>query len=46
MPRASARVHSRPDVEVLAAVAGCGVYEAGAGVVGDVIAGSSGTVNS
>ena len=29
----------RPDVEVLAAVAGRGVHEAGAGVVGDVIAG-------
>ena len=28
----------RPDVEVLAAVAGRGVHEAGAGVVGDVIA--------
>ncbi len=27
-----------PDIEVLAAVAGCGVDEAGAGVVGDVIA--------
>ena len=29
----------RPDVEVLAAVAGRGVHEAGAGVVGDVVAG-------
>ncbi len=28
-----------PDVEVLAAVAGRGVHEAGAGVVGDVVAG-------
>src|SRR6202011_5634456 len=29
----------RPDFEVFAAVAGRGVHEAGAGVVGDVIAG-------
>ena len=31
-----------PDVEVLAAVAGRGVHEAGAGVVGDVLAGEQG----
>ena len=36
----------RPDIEVLAAVAGRGMHEAGAGVVGDVVAGSSGTRNS
>ena len=40
MPRAaSLRGVARPDVEVLAAVAGRGVDEAGAGVVGDMVAG-------
>jgi hypothetical protein len=39
MPRASSFARIRhPDVEILAAVAGRGVDEAGAGVVGDVIA--------
>ena len=31
-----------PRVEVLPAVAGCGVHEAGAGVVGDMLAGDQG----
>ena len=31
----------RPDLEILAAMAGRGVHEAGAGVVGDVIAGAA-----
>ena len=40
MPRAASFARVRgPDLEVLAAVAGRGVHEAGAGVVGDVIAG-------
>ena len=33
------RAIGRPDLEVLAAVTGRGVHEAGAGVVGDVVAG-------
>ena len=36
----------RPDIEILAAVAGRGVDEAGAGIVGDVIAGQKRNVKS
>jgi hypothetical protein len=36
------RIH--PGVKVLAAVAGCGVHEARAGIVGDVVAGDEGDV--
>ena len=40
MPRAASFARVRgPDVEVLAAVSGRGVHEAGAGIVGDVVAG-------
>ena len=40
MPRASSSLRCiHPRVEVLAAMAGRGVHEAGAGVVGDMVAG-------
>jgi hypothetical protein len=37
--RAKLRSIAGPDVEVLAAMAGRGVHEAGAGIVGDMVAG-------
>jgi hypothetical protein len=40
----ASRVH--PGLEVLAAMAGRGVHEAGTGIVGDVIAAISGTAKS
>ena len=38
-PRGKLRSIPGPDLEVLAAVTGCGVHEAGADVVGDMVAG-------
>ena len=45
MPRSAEVLPGRhPDIEVLAAVAGRGMDEAGAGVVGDMVAGEEGNV--